>query len=60
MQERKKRTRLMKTASRLTQSELIEVMALQVRMDERRRTVAGFAEDDETEDKDEEEAAETK
>lgn len=60
MQERKKRTRLMKTASRLTQSELIEVMALQVRMDERRRTVAELAADDETEDKDEEEVAETK
>lgn len=50
----------MKTASRLTQSELIEVMALQVRMDERRRTVAELAADDETEDKDEEEVAETK
>ena len=50
----------MKTASRLTQSELIEVMALQVRMDERRRTSADLAADDETEDKDEEEETESK
>ena len=35
-QERRKRARLMRTASRLTQSELVEVMALQVRRDEQR------------------------
>ena len=36
-QERRKRARLMKTASRLTQSELLQVMSLQARLDERRK-----------------------
>lgn len=40
LQEKRKRARLMKTASRLTQAELIEVMALQVRADERRSSKA--------------------
>ena len=39
-QERRKRARLMKTASRLTQSELLQVMSLQVRLDERRKNKA--------------------
>lgn len=39
-QERRKRSRLMKTASRLTQAELLQVMSLQVRLDERRKNKA--------------------
>ena len=56
-QERRKRTRLMKTASKLTQSELLEAMALQVRMDERRKskTTEVAEEDEEEEEKDDEE-----
>ena len=55
-QERRKRTRLMKTASKLTQGELLEVMALQVRLDERRKTKSSEqAEDEEKEDEEEEE-----
>ena len=47
LEEKRKRARLMKTASRLTQSELIEVMALQVRADERKaRAAAAEADDD--------------
>lgn len=46
-QERRKRTRLMKTASKLTQAELLEVMSLQVRIDERRKTKNSGLEDEE-------------
>ena len=39
-QERRKRSRLMKTTSRLTQAELLQVMSLQVQLDERRKNKA--------------------
>ena len=39
-QERRKHARLLKTASRLTQSELLQVMSSQVRLDERRKNKA--------------------
>ena len=46
----------MKTASKLTQGELLEVMALQVRLDERRKTKSSEqAEDEDKEDEEEEE-----
>ena len=47
--ERRKRARLMKTASRLTQAELLEVMSVQVRRDEQKRSAGAAAEEEEEE-----------
>ena len=54
-QERRKRSRLMKTASRLTQAELLQVMSLQVRLDERRKNKAESDKEADEEDVREEE-----
>jgi len=42
----------MKSASKSTQSELLEVMALQVRLDEKRKTKATELDEEEEEEKD--------
>jgi hypothetical protein len=46
----------MKTASKLTQSELLEVMSLQVRLDERRKSKATDFPEEEEEEEEKDEA----